>query len=637
MNETTRTATFAGTAIALLALAGWTWNASQPPTETGESNLGKPLFEAFEAADVQPQSMEVYALDEDGARQEFVVRKKDGVWTIPSHNNYPAEAAERLGQVTSAMFGLVRQARDTDSPADHEKNGVLDPLDPEITDPAAAGKRIIIKGPGDVTLADLIVGKPAREIVANQADLAFGESGRTQLYYVRAKDESTVYRLPLQLDLSTRFSDWINTDLFDPGDALPLEIVVDNYEIVEEKDPLGQVYGLVKKQGDRLEFQREDPATPWQAGGLDPRTESVQQAAVNRLFFSADGLEIRGVRPKFTLQGEQLITADLQLNRDPKLVRDVDSFRSALGKLQRELSSRGFNLMPLDREQQEMGLVSEFGEVSIGLNDGLRYTLHFGKAVKGDEKSIEIGNDSAEITTAGETAEESAPEKAESGSGEESEKETSESNSGNGATEDGATGDDATEDDATEDDATADNRYVMIRVLLDESLLGPKPVAPVAPEEPVKPEGYLPKSESPESPPAVAQTGDAAENTDASSNPETADQQPGPEPARDPAFEAYDQAMAQYREELAQHELAKVRFADEEKEWQQRFEDAQKRVAEMNDRYGRWYYVVSGNNLQSMRAPRENLIEVTEPEPGLPPVPDIEFNDEVPENSGGGE
>lgn len=623
MNQNLRTTGFAAIGGLLALAAGWTWNASKPPVSTLTEDQGKPFFAELEKGEIEPESMEVYALDKNGRLQEFIVRKKDGLWTIPSHNNYPAEAADRLARTTASLAGLSRQAIDSRSPADHEKRGVLDPLDPSNSDPETTGKRIVVKGPGDVKLADLIVGKPAGSPASAGPDRGVPGTRRQELFFVRAGGENSVYRIPLKLDISTAFSDWIDPTLLKMGESLPVALRFDNYQIEEEKDPLGRMLGLVKKQGEQFLLNRPDPATPWElvAGNakLDPTSEQLNQTALNGISQAVESLRIRGVRPKFTYLGEQLITPDLKLNTSASLVSDRNRFGQALAMLQTELSSRGFNLIPKDRASQELALVAENGELELGTNDGLRYFLYFGRVVEGDEKTVEIGELGSEIGEP-EPAQPANSDPAAAAPAEPAQPDAAAADSAAAATESApAAAADATVADAAEKE---ENRYVMIRVAHDESLLGPRPVEPVAPTAPPKPDGYVPAPAAPE-----VKAGEAA-----------------PEPpadTRDPRFIEYDVQQAEFEQAQMHHEMEEIRHKTALEQWEQKRAAAAKRVAELNDRFGAWYYVVSGKNLKELRLGRAELVSPLDPQSFppppvvLPPVPDISFGDPAETEKGG--
>ena len=590
MNEFAKTSAFLVAAVATLGLAGWTWNANRPVDAEGFGDQGQAFFPGLEEKDVELQALEIHALDDKGNPQEFVVRKKDGVWAIPSHYNYPAEGAERLASSMSALKGLVRKAVDSRSREDHEKRGLLDPLDPEILSTESTGKRVTIKGAGDVTLADLIIGKKVESTALENPNDRPEDNEQEDLYFVRVADEATIYRIPLNLDISTRFSDWINTDLLDLGESAPTRLMLDSYELVAQKDQLGRTVQISKKPGDKIALSRPDAFGTWLMQGLRADIETLKTQEVNATVRIAENLEIRGVRPKFTWKGLQLITPDLKLNLDPSLVQNGESFQKAILHLQDELAERGFNLVAGDAGPDSLALVAEYGEVELGCDDGLSYSLYFGKSVSGDEKTIEIGDSTAEISV------------------------SDEPKSGEVA----ATGEDLVQPpnadepagDKPADDAEGLNRFVMVRVSVDESLLGAAPVAPVEPKAPTKPEGYVPAA-----PPADA-------NTDG--------QEQKAEETRDLAFVVYDQLQAGFDQMKTQYELDLLRHKDELKALGDKRTAAQKRSADLNVRFGAWYYVVSAANLNKLRSNRSELVEPIKPDPNAPPtelpeVPDISF------------
>ena len=59
---------------------------------------------------------------------------------------------------------------------------------------------------------------------------------------------------------------------------------------------------------------------------------------------------------------------------------------------------------------------------------------------------------------------------------------------------------------------------------------------------------------------------------------------------------------------------------------------------ELNERFGQWFYVISGDNLAALQVKREDLVKAKESDSGeaqegdLPPRPDINFD---PTDSGG--
>jgi len=251
-----------------------------------------------------------------------------------------------------------------------------------------------------------------------------------------------------------------------------------------------------------------------------------------------------------------------------------------------ELTGRGFAIL----EDPDPVLISTFGSMRIGTTEGVAYVLNFGKAVEGDEKAIEIGS-----------SEPSKDETSESAEGDESD-----------SSADGDPASDA-DTDAAESDAEADketdskNRYLMIRVLFDESLLGDRPVKPIEPLKPAEPEAYLPP---PAEEPAETEQ-EASEDADE----EAEDAAPVPEEKtdRDPAFVAYEEELKTYEQLITEYNLNMTRYEDELKTFDAKVEEGKKRVAELNERFGDWYYVIAADNLNSLQSKRADVVKMKEP------------------------
>ena len=88
-----------------------------------------------------------------------------------------------------------------------------------------------------------------------------------------------------------------------------------------------------------------------------------------------------------------------------------------------------------------------------------------------------------------------------------------------------------------------------------------------------------------------------------------------------------------YKEQTAVYELALTRFEDEEIEFKQNIREGEKRITALNERYGPWFYVISGENLEALQVERKQLVQSLPPSPGsplaplnqLPPRPNINF------------
>lgn len=577
MKETSKTIAFVVSALALTGLAGVTWQANRPQVISDFGSIGQPFFEDF-TSNKQATNLEVVALDDKGTRRRFQVRKQADVWTIPSHYDYPAEAAERLTNTASAVIGLKREALAGRNAAEHERYGVLDPDTAGSADPDTVGKRLVLKDSSGNTLADFILGKEATALDDDQDRAAFERDRTEKFYYVRRSDENLTYKVKLDLNLSTRFADWIDPALLQVEDNKLVKMSIDDYQLREEAaDALGTVRTLSKVAGKPSTLTRMTGFDPWALEGMDEAKFQLDVAKAGELTQTVADLKIVGVRPKFKWNGKQLLTADLELITPQNVQNgspEFEQFQEAVLTLQDELSERGFQFA---KKGEQLILVSEAGEFVAGTEDGVAYTLQFGKPVEGDEEAIEIGKGNDQPAAGAEKP---------------------------------AEGEAAKADSAANPAASGKNRYVMIRVSVDPSLLGGQPVAPVEPAKPAQPEGYLPR-------PAPAQPAEG----EAAPQPETPD-------TRDPKFIEFDAQLKAWEEARTTYELEKTQLEMKLKEFDEKLKAAQKRVAELNDRFGSWYYVVSAENLAGVLVKRTDLEKPkAPPADALPARPNINFEE----------
>ncbi len=416
MNETRRTVIYVAGAAVMGVLAWWL---SPPveisPAELQAAKIGEPFFKDFNSNDAT--SIRVVAFDEVKARHRtFGVKFEDGKWTIPSHHNYPADGADRLAKTATSVKGIERQelAVGGDSEQSHEKLGVVDPLDEDGTKLKGRGQRITISQ-GDTALVDLIVGKQLKD--------------RPGFYYVRKVGENNTFVAKLTIDLSTKFADWIETDLLKLKSDELTEVVINNYSIDQATGKLvdGEINTLV----------REKPADPWKLDGLDDTKEELDTAKVSTLVSTLDDLKLAGVRPK-----PKGLRPDLSL--DPDFVRT----REDIARIGGDLQAKGYFPIADKSKSKSIHLYSNEGELTAATNKGILYTLKFGEVFQGDEKAIEVGD----IKEVGD--EQSAKDKSDADS----------------------TGK------AQNDSAKQSSRYLFVMAQFDEKYLGAPPEKPAQPD-----------------------------------------------------------------------------------------------------------------------------------------------------------
>jgi hypothetical protein len=599
MSDWTKTGIFIAVALAISGTAVGTHFATRPKTVATEDLVGKPLFADFEADKVK--SLEVVARDPvTQTLRRFKVENKDGVWRIPSHHNYPAEAAKRLFETASALYGLERLALAGRWTEDQKRFGVVPP-DSESAESAPVeeiGQRIILRDAGGEALADLIIGRSADEEQSTVRTDAFeSKQAKPKRFYVRRADEAATYVANFNVNLSTRFADWIEPDLLQLEQTNINKLVVDNYElqIRDELTNRGTVRRIGKLDKDKHVLTREKPFNPWQLEGLNPAKEQINNQNLSKILNLLDEMVIVGVRPKTQLEGKPLLNGDLTINTDFETFRtDPTKFQEAILDLQTELMNYGFNVVPGEKPGEKATFYSNRGEYFVSTYEGVAYNLYFGDSVQGSDEAIEIGG-SATPTTDAKSANQNADDQ-----------------SANKAS------DTADDKKPIEPPTTKKNRYLMVKIVFDPGALGPEPAEPKKPEEPVKPEGYVaaptPETPAPPNPPDTPPT--------------------PPVDNRDPAFIEYDQKMAEFKIAQQKFEMDLDQYKFDSDDFKKRREEGERKAKRLGERFGPWFYVISADDLELLQISRADLVSTkateskdpTEVPPApsdLPPRPDL--------------
>lgn len=354
MNEKNKTMIFVGAAVIFVILAFVT----APRKITPDSFLeqGEQFFPAFKDPN-EAKTLEVVDYDEiTGSARPFKVTFSKGRWTIPSHNNYLADAEDRLAKTAAGVIGIKKDDFRSDNIADHEAFGVIDPLDETAVGLTGRGQRITVKGNNDIVLADFIVGKKAE--------------GRESIRFVRLPGQKRVYAVTMDIDISTNFSDWIETDL--------LKVVQTNINQVTLKDySIDERTGRVNER-DVLILDKNDDT--WQANRMTEKQE-VDDTKMTDLLTALDNLSIVGVRPK-----------------PPGLTQILEKPSGDISVTQNDilsLQSKGYFFTGDGR------LLSNEGELQARTNDGVTYTLRFGEIVYGTGETVTAGADTVVTESSG--------------------------------------------------------------------------------------------------------------------------------------------------------------------------------------------------------------------------------------------
>jgi uncharacterized protein DUF4340 len=328
-SELLKSLTFVLVAIVLVAGANWI----EPEAATPEvlNDEGEPLFVEFrDVLDVK--AIEVIGYDEiQAVATPLKVEFRENRWVMPSHNDYPAEAEDRLDKTAGALLGLKKDLVVSDRIEDHVTYGVVDPLDAKVTSLTGRGKRVTLRNEAGDVLADMILGASVED--------------HKGFRYMRLPEQKRVYGVKTDADPSARFEDWVESNLLRLGSARIRKITINSYSIDETMGRVGN--------SQRVEMSKTDGK--WKAVGT--RKVTPEKAAASAAALSA--IRILGARTKPEPLAEQLRAGGLQMTLETVM----------------SLRQRGYFLT------QQGQLLSNEGEVTVETDHGVVCTLRFGEIV----------------------------------------------------------------------------------------------------------------------------------------------------------------------------------------------------------------------------------------------------------------
>jgi hypothetical protein len=539
--------------------------------------------------------LRIVRVDEDTAeKREFEVAERDGLWSIPSKDGYPADAAAQMAEAaTSLIDRKILQVAST-SATDHEEYGVIDPLSPKL-DPGqkGVGTRVTMYDDKQNALVDLIVGKAVK-----------GAEGQR---YVREAGRDIVYVIEIDRSkLSTNFEDWIEKDL--------LKLNAWDLENVDIKDYSAQ---LVSPDGRSIAIERQDRGEFI----LGYNDADAKWTPIKLRTFDATKGE-RGEYVDFTLAEDEELNAE-KLNALKTALDDlqiVDVVRKPEGlsqdlkagaefvnneKVFIELASKGFTPMGVG-EGNPQDIISSDGEVVATMKNGAEYVLRFGNLTSvdgGEAEEPAVAATPADAAAAAAAAEKKA-------------------------------GDDV-------------HRYLFVMARMNKDAVKQPELKPLPelPADAAKPadaasaadpaaatppadaaatppaegaapaaEGATPPAEAPaDTSKAESAEDDAAKPDDAAAKQEDAaadEAAKGEQPAAEPAGDEKAKELEKIMAERARIEKENQRKMDEYQATLKKGEDA---VKELNLRFGDWYFVVDDNVFQKIRLGRDDIVKKKAP------------------------
>ncbi|HEY4261314.1 MAG TPA: DUF4340 domain-containing protein [Schlesneria sp.] len=421
MNESQRTIAFV--VVAAVSVVAARFAGPSAPKATAEvTNIGEVFYPDFTDANAA-KSLEVASYNPDTAtvRPFAIVQDKTGMWRIPYAHSYPADGKDRLAKTAASMIGIRREGFAGRRDSEHADFGVLDPKAEAATDLKGIGNRITLKDETGKVLADYIIGKEVK--------------GRTGMYYIRRPDEKATYMAKLDIQVSTKFADWIEADLLKIDGTKLNSIDIDTTSV-----DVGQ--GTLV-DGEQNHLVRKNSSDPWKMDGIDESKDELNQEEVRKLVSALDELKIVGVRRKPARMAQGL--------RSGKPLEQTLDMEMAV-----DLSMKGF-LLAKSNKGNSVRMIPKDGEVVAVTDQGVSYDLKFGEIFTGTEEEAEVGF---------------AKEEGKDGESKDADK------------KDGEKKDDEGKDLKDESKSKQKSRYLYVTVTFDPKGLGPKPTEPTKPEEP---------------------------------------------------------------------------------------------------------------------------------------------------------
>jgi hypothetical protein len=528
MNEILRlvkTLVFLAAAM-LVAIVAWAVSNRSLPTPEAGGERGQLLYPDFK----DPRSvasLEIVKFDETrGEVHRFEVSqlKRGGKgpvrWSIPSHDDYPADATKQVASAATALMGLRIVDVVGSNKDDEREYGVVDPPNKITPGVTGVGEKVIMKDAAGNDLLALVVGKE----VPNQPSLRYVRKvGESEIFIVAAKTDS----------LSTNFDDWIEPNLLQIRTIDLKEIAIRDYSIRETSQGLAIMHRgrmlLAYDDGgephwkllDNFKFAGQDAGKP--QGKWTPIPMGANQelavAKLDELKTALDDLKIVDVSRK-----------PAGLSHDLKVGADFTSNEALCDAL----ADKGFFPAHLDANGPAE-LFSNEGEIRLLMKDGVEYVLRFGQIA------------------------------------------------GNGAAGKDAKGKGKKGDKSKDKQAGGVNRYLFVAVEFNKGAIA-------APRLETLPDPAKPK-EAEKKPDAKA-AAETKSDKDKKVVAKFVEAKPAPDSK---ALEA---------------ERAKIERDNKRKqeEYEQRIADGEKRVAELNDRFAEWYYVIADDVYRKIHLGRDEIV-----------------------------
>ena len=522
MKENKKTITFLGAAIIAVCIATFTSPTKRDPS--AKANLmGQALFESFDARAVT--GIEIVEVDEEDIQTKSIeVTQTEKGWFIrrPGKADYPANADNQLEDVSSMLFDLRIIDQAGEGAGEHAKFGVLNPSKADATE-SGIGRLIYLKNSSGSNLASLIIGEEV--------------DGLPNTYYVRKPEQNAVYRVEVSnaRDVSSKFVDWVEQDFLDLDKRKIKQVTLDNYDV-------NLAQGKINRTNNPFVLNITDSKWSFPGGNLKDN-EELDKEILDALKDALDDLEIIDVERK-----PEILVNNLKQGKE-----FFSNLRDANNQaVVQSLQQKGFyTIAAKDASGQTVPkVVSNKGEVLVGMESGVEYVLRFGDIYRGSEE---------------------------------------------------------------DENSSGDSRYIYAFARVNESLLTPPNLAPLpnaspqgakGPEgekgpiaKPGSPPDFTPPTSPPKvTPPPPPAQPKAANNKAVKVEKKTATDQAAEKAKKDAEKEA----------EIAQVQASNARM---QAEYDGKINKARQRAKEINENLAGWYYVISNDVYEKIRLERNSFVK----------------------------
>lgn len=573
MSETAKTMTFLAVAAVAL-LAGWVSRPASVEVNVA-SRVGEDLTPSF-TDPAEAKQLKIVEFNEDSATlREFEVAEQDGLWTIPSKNGYPADAERQMAEAATSLMDRKILEIASESAADHEQYGVIDPLSPKLeVGQKGVGTHVTISDLQDKPLVDVIIGREVKGTTNNQ-------------HYVREANRDIVYIVEVDpTKLSTNFENWIEKDLLKLNAWDIQDVAIKDYTAT--LDPVltqgGIKIGVSWDPRSELKLAYSDTDGKWAAEELKVFDKDTKNYVDYKL---ADDEELNNEKLdslKTALDDLTIVDVDRKpagLSADLKAGVDFLDNPEA----QKDLLSLGFATVGARDGSGGPELMSTQGEEIVTMKDGVEYVLRFG-----DLRLDTSGADSKK-SDAEHPADATAADKAKAG------------------------------------DKNV-QRYLFAMARFNEAAVKKPELAPLPPlpeEAPAEPAKESPEAESASSlqPAGATTAAEAASAAETKAKPETTSEEPSAESepakpaaatadesaAEKPAVEEAPKHSAEYDRVLAERKRIETENKRKQDEYEALLKKGRQEVADLNLRFGDWYFVVSNDTFQKVRLGKDDVFK----------------------------